>query len=201
RQSKHKSALELKPRSMPKQLRDLGESFHQLFNHLPNHIDITDTLDYLLGALYGLRRAYELDFRDRSADHHKNYRDNLAVYCLEIPQRGQVNPLWTAGFYFNSAIQRLASAFDRITQMFGEKATKDNPARKRMAKVNAKIKAGSYAEWEKIYQEVNLLKHPPSGLARGRTVTLADAFKALAQTLDLIEKGKKIIIERYPEDV
>ncbi len=111
-------------KSVPAQLDDFGTSLHQLFLELPDHDAVTDTLDYLLGALFGLSRAHELGFRDRKSGHFSVYRPHLANYALEISKGGSANELWAAGFYFNSAIQRIAAAFDRIPQMLGAKAQK-----------------------------------------------------------------------------
>ena len=45
----------------------------------------------------------------------------------------------------------------------------------------------AYTNIDKIYEEVNTLKHDPSGLYRGRTVELADAVLAIDEVLKLVE--------------
>jgi hypothetical protein len=166
----------------------------------PEHDAITDTLDYLLGALYGLSRAHHLGFRERKGKHFLVYRPHLANYALEIPKNGEVNCLWSAGFYFNSAIQRLASAFDRIPRMLRAKMTKkvaakrvSTSAKERMGEVNP----ASHTNWELLYDEVNHFKHSPEGRAAGRTVTLEDALRAFEQTVDLLKSGTPTLVARY----
>ena len=188
------------PKTIPERLERLGASIHELLLALPEHDAITDTLDYLLGALHGLTRAYQLGFRERKGKHFLVYRPHLANYALNIPKNREVNSLWTAGFYFNSAIQRLASAFDRIPRMLGAKMSKQlrakrvsTAAKERMAEVNS----ASYRNWELLYDEVNHFKHSPEGRAAGRTATMEDALSAFEQTVDLLKGGTPKLIARY----
>jgi hypothetical protein len=112
------------PNDIPDQLDEYGRALHTFFLELPDHAAITDTLDYALGALFGLAQADRIGFKDRSAEFVSVYRPNLANYALQVTGDRPVNSLWLAGFYFNSGIQRLASAFDRIPRMLGAKMTK-----------------------------------------------------------------------------
>jgi hypothetical protein len=170
------------PQSTSERLQKVGGSLHQLLLDLPDTDAITDTIDYLLGALYGLYRAQELGFRDRGGQQFSVYRAHLANDALRIPKGQTVNQLWLAGFYFNSAIQRLASAFDRIPKMLDAKKTS---AADRMKEVNR----DDYAHWEHVYREVNDFKHKPVGRYAGRGVAMADALAAFDQTLTLLTKG------------
>jgi hypothetical protein len=158
-------------------------SLHQLFIDLPDHDAITDTLDYILGALYGLYRAHDLGFRNRTGAHFSEYRPHLANYALEIAKHQSVNELWSAGFYFNSAIQRIAAAFDRIPQMLGATS---RTAKERMAEVNPT----AFEKWQKVYDEVNAFKHDPNGKVTGRTVSMSDAVTSFDQILQLLISNK-----------
>ena len=150
------------PKTVPERFTEFGVVLHQLFLQLPDHNAVTDTMDYVLGALFGLTSAHEFGFRDRKGAHFSLYRPHLANYALQIPKNQSVNHLWTAGFYFNSAIQRIASAYDRIPRMLGAKDTRSKrgkrvrtSAKERMAEVNGM----AFDMWEKVYDEVNAFKH------------------------------------------
>src|ERR1700732_2736263 len=86
---------------------------------LPDHDAVTDILDYTVGALYGLSRAVESGFVDRPAGWHNTYRPHLPQYVERILKDESLNEKWLAGFYFNSAIQRIAACFDRIPKLLG----------------------------------------------------------------------------------
>lgn len=182
------------------QLDRYGELLHNLLVELPEHPAITDTLDYVLGALHGLSQAYRLGFKNRSAKYSVSYHPHLAKYALKVPKGEQVNRLWTAGFYFNSGIQRLASTFDRIPQMLG--ATMKRPVGGRMRATTAKERMGEvntepYTHWEAVYDEINVFKHSPEGRAAGRTVTMDDALSAFEEMMQLISNTKAVLAERY----
>ncbi len=188
------------PKSVPDRLEQFGVRLHQLFLQLPDHDAVTDTLDYVLGALFGLACADQLGFRDRKGAHFSVYRPHLANYALEVPRNQSVNQLWTAGFYFNSAIQRIASAFDRIPRMLGAKKTKNKggkrvptSAKQRMAEVNST----AFDKWEKVYDEVNAFKHDPRGRAAGRTVAMSDAIESFEQLLTLLNASAAQLAARY----
>jgi hypothetical protein len=186
-------------------LQQFGTSLHQLILDLPERDAITDTLDYLLGALYGLSRAQELEFRDRATGQIQSYSAYLANDALAIAKGQPINQPWLAGFYFNSSIQRLASAFDRIPRMLGAKmetTTAENgqqtkkrrtTTKERMAEVNPE----NHVQWTLLYDEVNDFKHEPEGRTAGRGVTMADALAAYDQTIALLKKSAPSLKARY----
>lgn len=197
---------------IPTRLEEFGNILHTLLLELPNHPAITDTIDYTIGALYGLRRACELGFRDRATGQFDIYPPYLANYALTIPKGESPDPLWLSGFYFNSGIQRLASAFDRIPQMLGatlaitvtreircgatvipEQVTKATKPKNRMREVNR----ASFTNWWKVYEEINAFKHSPEGRAFGRTVTMELALNAFEEILQLLTAKKMLLVSRY----
>ena len=187
-------------KTIPDRLEEFGAALHQLVLQLPDHDAVTDTLDYLLGALFGLTRAHELGFRDRTGAHFPVYRPHLANYALQIPKNQSVNKLWLGGFYFNSAIQRIAAAFDRIPRMLGAKKKKKvgakrlpTSAKERMTEVNNT----AFDKWQKIYDEVNAFKHDPEGRAAGRTVEMSDAIESFEQMLNLLNGSTAKLAARY----
>jgi hypothetical protein len=50
---------------MKERLVRMGLWLHSLLKTLPDHDAITDTLDYVVGAVYGLQRAMHWGFIDR----------------------------------------------------------------------------------------------------------------------------------------
>src|SRR5438874_12910397 len=62
------------PKEITKQFDEYGRSLHNFFVELADHPAITDTLDYVLGALYGLVQAQKLGFKDRSTQYVSVYR-------------------------------------------------------------------------------------------------------------------------------
>jgi hypothetical protein len=80
-----------------------------------------------------------------------------------------IHPLWLGGFYFNSAIQRLAASYERIPGLLGAGT---GIARERMISV----RGSEGQDWYSVYKEVNAFKHSPMGKAEGRSVTLEMAL-------------------------
>jgi hypothetical protein len=157
---------------------------------LPDHEAITDIFDYVLGALYGLSRAIETGFVDRPSGWHSTYRPHLPQYVERILKNKRPNERWLAGFYFNSAIQRMAASFDRIPKLLG--ASGQN-ARSRMTRVSPQKNIA----WDKVYEEVNALKHDIDGRASGRTVTLEQAVAALVEIVHLLKANEKKLASMY----
>ena len=187
-------------KEIAEQLNEYGRSLHNLLVELPDHPAITDTFDYVLGALYGLVQAHKLGFRDRSTRYVAIYRPHLANYALEVSKTGPLDAIWTAGYHFNSGIQRLAAAFDRIPRMLDAKMKKrvrgrmrSTTAKERMTEVNPK----SFQYWEAVYDEVNAFKHSPEGRAGGRTVAMNDALFAFEEMMQLISDRKALLTQRY----
>jgi hypothetical protein len=168
----------------------MGARLHSLLKTLPDHDAITDTLDYVAGALYGLERAVSLGFINRPGTWDQTYRPFLTKYVLDIVSGKDVHHLWLGGFHFNSAIQRLAASYDRITGLLG---ASPGSARDRMISI-----CGSEGkDWLSVYKEVNSLKHAPKGKAEGRRVTLEMALNAVDELLDLVEGKSAELSARY----
>lgn len=187
-------------KDITEQLDEYGRSLHDLLVELPDHPAITDTLDYVLGALYGLVQAHKLGFRDRSTQYVSVYRPHLANYARQVSGGSLLDSVWTAGFYFNSGIQRLAAAFDRLPQMLGARMQKQTAGRRRSTTAKermAEVNRNSCHHWEIVYDEVNAFKHRPEGRAAGRTVTMNDAVEAFGEMARLVQDNKHVITKRY----
>ncbi|MGC1415462.1 MAG: hypothetical protein WA817_09285, partial [Candidatus Acidiferrum sp.] len=66
-------------------------------------------------------------------------------------------------------------------------------APKRMENVNAK----KYAEWKKVYEEINAFKHDVSGRAKGRLVSMTEAVKAFEQAVALLKSNEAKLAATY----
>lgn len=176
---------------MRERLDRIGVRLHGLLKALPDHDAITDTLDYVVGAVYGLERAIHWGFMDRPGAWGETYKPFLTKYVLDIVAGKDVHPLWRGGFYFNSAIQRLAASYDRLPGLLG---AGPGTARERMISV-----CGSEGQdWYQVYKEVNALKHSPMGKAKGRRVTVEMALNAVDELLDLVERKTVELSAKYP---
>lgn len=189
-------------RTRQERLSEQALALYRLLNDLPQNPAVTDTLDYILGAFYGLYRADASEFKDRSTAYVPEYHAHLANYAINLAEGKGMDSVWTAGFFFNSGIQRLAAAFDRVPKMLGADSKKrmgsvrkPTTAKERMTAVNPV----PHRLWEKVYDEVNEFKHSPEGLAAGRSVTMDDAVSACAEVLDLLERSKEAITQKFPE--
>ena len=172
------------------QIQSQAEYLKALLVTLPNHEAITDVFDYLVGAQYGLMKAVEIGFVDRSGAWHRTYRPHLSQYVDSISTQRSVNNRWLAGFYFNSGIQRIAACFDRIPKLLGAKGAN---ARDRMKNVNG----GNYAAWDKVYGEINAFKHDVAGKATGRTVSLTEAVQAFEEVVALLRANEAKLVATY----
>ncbi|MFL6437687.1 MAG: hypothetical protein ACJ71Q_08920 [Terriglobales bacterium] len=167
------------PVAMKATIEKSAEDLRQLLIQLPDKDAVTDVFDYMVGALYGLRKAIDLGFVDRPGGWHSSYRPHLPQYVEAIQTGKPLNQLWLAGFYFNSAIQRLAACFDRIPKLL--QAT-GGTARTKMKSANK----ASYKEWDAVYNEINVYKHNTEGRATGREVGTAEAVAAFNQAVALL---------------
>lgn len=136
----------------------LGEIAARLAAIHPTGIDQQGIYGLIDGALYGLRRAVRLGFIDRTgAALPKDYGQELTRVAMDLSRSDEVKEtLWLAGFYFNSALQRLSPACERL---------------------------GKYAMTREdliplVRQERNCLTHDIPGLLTGRKVSLQDAIDA-----------------------
>lgn len=167
-------------------------SIFALLLDLPSDLAIVDTLDYLLGAAYGLSKAHSIGFRDRSDAHLEKYEGHVAHYALSIAEGGEPQQYWLAGYHFNSGIQRLAAVFDRFSRLLGH----DNrePAIDRM-----KAAAGpqqKWGKWYKVYREINDFKHKAEGRGQGRKVTFDDAVKGIEEAVRAFKAHKAALESR-----
>jgi hypothetical protein len=114
---------------------------------------------HLVGAAYSLVQAINLSEGGYSDEHdlpefHTLIRDAALSVADELPS---IDPRWEAGYFFNSAILRIAAVNDRLGKYLGDRRDL-TPA---------------------VRQEVNRLKHDVPGILHGRHVDLPGAIRAL----------------------
>jgi hypothetical protein len=124
-------------------------------------------------------------------DSYRGYLTKYVLEVLEVAGGAELNKVWLAGFFFNSAIQRIAACYDRIPKLLD--ASGDS-APERMKKVNR----GDYGDWHKVYREVNSLKHDPEGTWEGRHVSKEVAFRAMDQLILFLEDKKPDLVAKFP---
>jgi hypothetical protein len=166
--------------------------------------DERHSLDYLLGALFALRQANALDFQDRATACPVPYWPGVISYAQATGDDPGSAPdrSWLAGFFFNSALGRIAACLDRLATIAWTCSAKgDRPAlvdaleglgwgiaSPRTARRFLTLPDGTRSPAVEVYAEVNRLKHRPEGLADGRAVPLLDAVRALREVVDFVEQ-------------
>jgi hypothetical protein len=140
---------------------------------------VVAALDDLLGAVYALVSAVEKDFKGKTgtSDFEAVLTRSQQLANGHVRKDGN----WMAGFHFNNALFRISAVFDRLPKALGGHAAI------RQAYAKRKGQAWQDKEAHDIRDEVNALKHKPSGVFRGRRRALKDATVAIDQLLDLAE--------------
>ena len=150
-------------------------------------------LDDFLGVIFALAEMTRTnpDWNGRPAQ--RTFRDPkvLAKELSEGKVRNQGK--WMAGFHFNSALFRLAAVFHRGLKVLALKPEEKDVYRKTLLQIvqPAYTKVTGH-NWnhnmlERVHDEVNGLKHAPSGVAIKRDVDRVTCLEAVDQLLDLFE--------------
>src|SRR5262249_21421573 len=108
----------------------------------------------------------------------------------------RVDGAWAAGFYFDSALARMAAVFDRVVKrtarrkgLLPPRGSGNGPS---LRDLLSALSLDSFFQGKlgDVYREVNRLKHDAEGHAARRGVTMADATAAFTQMLALLEHPK-----------
>ena len=116
-------------------------------------------LAHLVGAVHSLRQAVELSGNGYSDEHAlPDFNDRVLATAKAIGSlSGSVDPEWEAGYFFNSALMRIAAVNDRLGKYVGDRPDFTPEVRR----------------------EVNRIKHDVDGIIGGREVTLEDALASI----------------------
>jgi hypothetical protein len=149
-------------------------------------------LDDLLGAVYSLFYAIHHGFSERQNALAEPdigavsvRAKNMAQCCVRTEGK------WTAGFYVNNALFRIAAVYHRAMKIAaGELAMKIL-----VAKASNLYKDRTGENWEngalkKVCCEVNNLKHTKDGIIKGRDAGLMEAIQSAGELLAFIEAVK-----------
>lgn len=147
---------------------------------------------FILGALYSLLRATQLNYLHRTGPALPTGYENELNEIGESFARGEVvdEGQWLAGFYFNSAMQRLASGYHRGLQL----VTGDILEAHELADIALKRKlllTDDIKFLDTVHGEVHKLHRDRYGLLKGRTISLADAIEAARQLLNLAKVARQ----------
>lgn len=147
------------------------------------------TLDDFLGVLYALILARHNHFEERTGPIEIQAVVTRAENVAEGTMR--TSGKWLAGFYFNSALFRIAATYHRGLKIV---LVKENSDKKKSDLL--KLVVAAYPEWkhqclEEIWTEVNLLKHTPKGLFDSRNIGPLQANTAVVELLSLFENWSK----------
>jgi len=133
---------------------------------------------------------------ERRGPRLSGYKQKLSTYVREMPGGADPGPYWLSGYFFNSAIQRIAASYDRVPKLvLGVRDRDPRSAHELMAAAFGD--QARFTSWKSVYLEVNPLKHWAIGLAEKRQVGKEDAVRALEEMLDLMEASKMKLKEQY----
>ncbi len=150
-------------------------------------------LDDLLGAVYSLFYARHHGFADRSHTLTAPDIANVGVRATDMASlKVRIEGRWTAGYYFNSALFRIASVYHRGLQyVVGTQERMEVLVRRARDWFKKSGSTWSAAALGKVNAEVNELKHLPRGIFTGRSIAFADAIEAVRELLTLFEASQR----------
>lgn len=170
----------------------LADKFAERMEALPDHPAIVDCLDYVAGAVFALVKVREHKYWDRQGPFLKDYKARVVGHLRNIAAGNALNEYWIGGFYFYSAVQRIAAAYDRLPRLLlrlpGTDRTNPHDLFRRIFGVDDRFPA-----WKQIYCEFNPLKHWPEGMSAGKKFSPDDAVIALQEIASFLEdKGSDL---------
>jgi oligoribonuclease (3'-5' exoribonuclease) len=96
-----------------------------------------------------------------------------------------------AGFYFNSALFRIAAAYHRGLKVVSGKETCRLYKPDLLKCVKPEFPEWQHTNLDDVYDEVNDLKHKAEGLFNSRNISRKKAKAAVAELLELLELWSK----------
>jgi hypothetical protein len=175
---------------------NIAKKLSQLLADLPNKDSIVDTLDYVAGAVFSLSRCDAYPFWDRRGLRLPGYRDKLITYVAGMADAKKPGGYWLSGYYLNSALQRIAGAYDRVPKLILGIPEKDRRSAHELMETVFRGKS-KYQNWKDVYDEMNPLKHWAVGLSERRRVGKEQAAAALEEILALLESKRSQLHSTY----
>jgi hypothetical protein len=116
-----------------------------------------------------------------------------ALAASKVPTGGP----WLAGYYFNSALLRIAASYHQCLKLITAKPNGYvRSLREEVEKLQGEVPAD--AALLKVHEEVNSIKHDRGGLDSGRNVTFDIAVDAVAELIELLERHKTRLTVTQP---
>lgn len=153
-------------------------------------------LDDLLGAVYALMLAKHHDYVDRMGIplSDANIKD-IGVRAKDMSHaRLRTEGKWTAGYYFNDALYRIAAVYHRALKVLtGNEAKKNLYVHDLLPLAESEYLRRTGRSFEhvtdldEVYREVNGLKHTSKGIIDTRSVSFQQGMDSLNKILDQIE--------------
>ena len=176
-----------------KELADYGAQIVRLLQspHAEKNHFLISTLDDFLGVLYALifARHNRPPFEDRCGPIEVpvvlKRAENAAAGTIRTSGK------WLAGFHFNSALFRIAATYHRGLKVVSENQTGRPNRVDLLKKVESDFPDWQHKNLDRIYDEVNDLKHSAEGLFNSRSVSASEAKAAVAELLELFELWTK----------
>ncbi|MGA2988913.1 MAG: hypothetical protein ABSD88_00455 [Candidatus Korobacteraceae bacterium] len=150
-------------------------------------------LDDLLGAVYSLFYATRHEYTDRTQELNAAAMKHVTHRARSMAQgRIRTDGKWTAGFYFNNTLFRLAAVYHRSLKVVTGKEETEMKVGPLLLIAQEAFRALRQEDWKncklhEIHRQVNGLKHTGSGIYGGRKVLFKDAVEAIEELLVLIE--------------
>jgi len=151
------------------------------------------TLDYFSGAIHALLLVRHQGYRDRPNRSPKTRPIQKIAEYLRQGRLRRDGP-WLAGFNFNNGLARLVAVYERSMKLAGAQRAdhqKKQDVEREAEKLYRKWAGRQWAHTsiERVYLEVNRLKHAASGEQR-REVQFAECLIATEEILELLETWK-----------
>ncbi len=153
-------------------------------------------LDDLLGAVYSLIYAKGHRYAERQQSLSPEDMQNVHLRAVDM-SAGKVRTegQWTAGFYFNNALFRLAAIYHRTLKIITGRENEKVYVETLRPLAKALFQNWTSRPWEdanigKVHTQVNGLKHGADGIYEGRKVVFDEAVRASDELLSLIEAWK-----------
>lgn len=146
----------------------------------------------MLGIVFSLKRATDLGFTARvGASVGPDYSTELDETAVALVSGQELPSSWLAGFFFNSALMRIAAGSHRAFRvLFGtSEGTFWELAHRAVGE--GKMRAEEIRSLRSVYDDVNAFKHDGRAelLVRRRVKTLGQAIDAAAELVRLIQKA------------
>lgn len=184
-----------------KKLTELARRLEVLVNkpHTANDPDVQSTLDFFLGALYGLNLAVIGGYEHRPLRSAPDLDAIKERSALLTKGEVRVDGKWMAGFHFNSAMLRLSAVYHRTLKVLtgNTDPDADTVVKDLLEELRPLYKGWTRQAWtskfvDRIHGEVNTLKHVSDGLFDGRNVKLGDALGGAEEIVRLWEAWPKL---------